>query len=247
MAVFRRREGREAAGVRFLLPRTAPPGRLCTGTPPGGEEMKEGRYVALEGIDGSGTTTQARLAAEWLRGRGVDVVEAHEPTDGAVGRVIRDALSRRMPGREGVELEPELFALLFAADRQDHMSALVVPALRGGRWVISDRCYLSSFAYQSVGCDLGWVQTLNRNVRHADLILLLDLDAHTALDRVRSRALFNELDVFESAAKLAAVRESYRRVAGVLEREGERIVTIDAGGTIQAVADEVRQALAALL
>jgi len=209
--------------------------------------MNNGKLIAFEGIDGAGTTTQARLAAEWLRGRGVDLVETCEPSGGPVGKLIRQALARKLPGRAGEHIEPELFALLFAADRLEHLNGTVAPALAEGKWVVSDRCYLSSFAYQSVGCDLDWVRDVNRYVRRADLILLLDLDPELACRRLASRTLGDELDVFETSDQMAAVRSSYTRVADVLRSEGERIVTIDGAAPLEAVAAEVQSRLSDLL
>ena len=207
--------------------------------------MTHGKFIVFEGIDGSGTTTQCGLAAEWLRTRSVRVLETFEPTDGIIGKVIRQALSCEMPGCEGEELAPELFALLFASDRMDHVNGKVVPALERGEWVLSDRCYLSSFAYQSVDCDLGWVRTLNRHVRRADLTLLLDLDAQTAFDRFAGERAGR--DVFETVDKMTAIRESYLKIADVLRAEGDRIITIDASQSLEAVAAAAQAGIAELL
>jgi len=207
--------------------------------------MRPGRYISLEGIDGAGTTTQSKLTAQWLRSKGRTVIETFEPTDRAVGKIIRQALAARMPGREGVEIEPQLFALLFAADRLDNTSATVAPALERGDWVVSDRCYLSSFAYQSLGCDLDWVRSLNRCCRRADLIILLDLDPRTAYERFATKRARH--DVFERIDRLTAIRANYLKVAALLEREGERIVRIDASASVEAVAAAVQQAASELL
>jgi len=207
--------------------------------------MATGRFIVLDGIDGSGTTTQSKLVAEWLRGKGLEVVETCEPTRGAVGRVIRQALSRALPGREGAEVEPELFALLFAADRLDHMNATVVPALERGQWVVSDRCYLSSFAYQSTGCDLDWVRTLNQHARRADLIILLDMDARAAYDRFATTRPNRE--VFETVERMTAIRANYLTIAEVLGREGDRIVRLDASPPAEKVAEEVSAAVSEFL
>lgn len=206
--------------------------------------MAKGRYIVLEGIDGSGTTTQSKIAADWLRTRGVGVVETHEPTDGILGKIIRKALQRQMPGREGEELTPQEFALLFATDRVHHTYGLVVPELENGQWVVSDRCYLSSFAYQSIGCDLDWVRAINRYAPRADLLLLLDVDAATAYGRLGKRTLY---EIFERPDRLAAIRDRYLEIADLLKREGHRIVRIDASRSAATVADEVRSELAKLL
>ncbi|MFW6158411.1 MAG: dTMP kinase [Planctomycetota bacterium] len=211
--------------------------------------MGEGKFIVFEGIDGSGTTTQARAAAKWLRSKGVDVVETHEPTDLQIGRLIRLALSRRMPGCEGEKLDPHFFALLFATDRMHHMRTVVVPGVGAGQYVVSDRCYLSSFAYQSIDYDLDIVRAMNREVRRADLTFLLDLDAGDADRRLTPRTLFDgsPREVFETPEMLARVRQSYLRIADLLEAEGERIVRIDGGRSREAVAAEVRHTLAELL
>ena len=207
--------------------------------------MSDGKFIVFEGIDGSGTTTQCKLAAEWLRERSVRVVETFEPTDGAIGKVIRRALSCEMLGCEGEELAPELFALLFASDRMDHVNGKIRPALERGEWVLSDRCYLSSFAYQSVDCDLAWVRTLNEHVRRADLTLLLDVDAQAAFNRFADERTNHE--VFETVEKMTAIRESYLNIADVLRAEGDRIVTIDASPPADDVAERIQTAISELL
>lgn len=211
--------------------------------------MSRGQFIVFEGIDGSGTTTQARVAAAWLRSKGVDVVETCEPTDLPVGKLIRQALARRMPGCEGEQLAPHFFALLFATDRMHHMQAVITPALEAGRWVVSDRCYLSSFAYQSIDYDLDLVRAMNHEVRRADLTFLLDLDIVQAEERITPRELFENSprEVFENAEMLTRVRSNYLRIAGLLEGEGERIVRLDAGRSREAVAADIRDTLAGLL
>jgi dTMP kinase len=211
--------------------------------------MADGRFIVFEGIDGSGTTTQAAAAAKWLRRKEVDVVEVHEPTDGPLGKIIRQALKKQMPGREGEELEPELFALLFAADRLHHMYATVNRELTEfGRWVLSDRSYLSTFAYQSAGdLPLEWIRDVNRYVRRADVTFLLDLDPAVAHKRLSGRNLFTQNEVFETPEMMGKVRPNYLHIAEVLREEGENIVVIDAAQDAPAVAETIRETLAALL
>ena len=209
--------------------------------------MADGKFIVFEGIDGSGTTTQTKATVDWLRGKNIDVVQTHEPTTGVIGKIIRKALSRRMPGCEGEELEADFFALLFATDRMHHMRSVVVPALDGGQWVVSDRCYLSSFAYQSVNGDLDWVRMLNRNVRRADITFLLDLEVDTAYQRLNKRTLYNRLEVFETPEMMSKVRPNYLKIAEVLAAEGDRIVTIDASRSRSDIAAEVQRCLSELL
>ncbi|HYY53573.1 MAG TPA: dTMP kinase, partial [Myxococcales bacterium] len=109
----------------------------------------EGRFIALEGLDGSGTTTQAERIASVLRAQGRRVLLTREPSDGPIGTLIRLALTGRLglPQRSG-PLTEEALALLFAADRVDHLAAVIEPALERGELVVCDRYVLSSLAYQ---------------------------------------------------------------------------------------------------
>src|SRR5690606_25682164 len=109
-----------------------------------------GRLIVLEGIDGSGTTTQARWLGEALEQRGHAVIVTREPTSGPIGLLIRQALQQQLPSENGqsVQLDFRAMALLFAADRVDHNQRLILPALAAGKIVISDRYTLSSLLYQ---------------------------------------------------------------------------------------------------
>lgn len=140
------------------------------------------RFIALEGIDGSGTTLQTRALAEWLRTRGHEVHETREPSGGPIGRMIREHLAL-----DAAPLSPATFALLFAADRLDHVAREIDPARERGV-VLSDRYLLSSLAYQSLDCELAWVQAINREAPPPDLYLFLRVPADVAFARVQRRA-----------------------------------------------------------
>ena len=147
-----------------------------------------GRFIVLEGIDGSGTTTQAARLAASLRAAGHAVVSTREPSDGPLGVVLRQALTRRLVG-----LSDQALALLFAADRLDHLASVVEPALAEGKVVVSDRYVLSSLAYQGMRLPLSWVETLNAAARPADLTLYLEVDPRTAARRRQGRGGAAEL------------------------------------------------------
>lgn len=142
-----------------------------------------GRFIAIEGIDGSGTTLQTGALALWLRQRGHDVVETREPSDGPVGRLIRERLHI-----DAAPIDPAALALLFAADRLEHIAHEIDPACRRGAVVVSDRYLLSSLAYQSLDCELDWVRTINQAAPPPDLYFFLKVPAEVAFARVQRRA-----------------------------------------------------------
>ena len=114
---------------------------------------KQGRFIVFEGIDGAGTTTQARALVSWLGTRGIKAVYTGEPSEGPIGSMLRNALRGRVvPGTVPGVLDPRVIALLFAADRVDHVLYDIRPSLERGLWVICDRFVCSSLAYQ--GLDL---------------------------------------------------------------------------------------------
>src|SRR5262245_50796325 len=132
--------------------------------------------IVLEGIDGAGTTTQAARVAETLRAAGRDVHLTREPSDGPVGKLLREMLAGgHAPA--GQRIDPTTMALLFAADRADHLQREVLPALARGAIVVSDRWYHSSLAYQGEGEERAWIRTLNARARRPDLTVILDVPA----------------------------------------------------------------------
>lgn len=198
-----------------------------------------GRFVVIEGLDGAGTTTQvARLAAR-LRGADQAVVQTFEPTDGPIGRIARSVL-RQEAGA------PTRAALpwIFAADRADHLTRTVEPALLEGAWVVSDRYYHSSLAYQSLERPLEEVDALNRAFRAPDLTVFLTLDVDTCLDRISNRGGTRE--IYEVRDQLERIAGAYEKVNELLRGRGEAIVDIDASLSIDDVHDAVWRSIAEL-
>ena len=173
-----------------------------------------GVFIVLEGIDGAGKSTQAKLLKIWFEERGYEVVLTKEPTDTAFGRLIRRLVLTG--GREGIidgaKISHEAEALLFAADRAEHVDKLIRPALESGKVVISDRYFYSSLAYQwARGLDLEWLIDLNRFAIRPDLVLLLDLPVKESMKRLKSRSIKSEFDrIYELQRK---VRENYLKLA----------------------------------
>lgn len=174
--------------------------------------MIEGHFVVLEGIDGAGTTTQVQRLAASMRARGLPVHTTREPSDGPIGTMIRQVLTGRLvvPGPAGGHaLGWATMALLFAADRMDHLQAEVLPNVMEGVTVVSDRYDHSSAAYQSAtsndAASVAWIRQLNQRARRPDLTVVLDVDPRVAYERRQQRAGFREIyDDDELQQKLAS-------------------------------------------
>ncbi len=211
--------------------------RRATG---GRRRRRPGRFIVLEGLDGAGTTTQARLLAERLRAAGRNVHLTAQPSGGPIGVLVRDVLRRRIGGgrdRDGA-FDPRALALLFAADRLDHASVEVGPRLADGIDVVCDRHTLSSLAYQGAQLgDMAWVERLNRAAARTDVVIFLRCRPEVALRR--RRAASTELEIFEVDAFQREVARTYETAIRRLRRAGEKVVEIDGEGTLEAVADAV--------
>ena len=198
--------------------------------------MNRGLLLAFEGIDGSGKSTQARRLAARLVAGGVDVVSTGEPTDGAIGRRIREML------RSGTAVAPELELAWFCDDRREHVAEVIRPALEAGRVVITDRYYFSTLAYQGArGLDAQAIRAQSEaEFPIPDLVLLLEVEARAGLDRTRARGgplqpNFEREDFLERvAAQFAAL-------------EGEVIQRIDGAAEPDSVAESIAACVAARL
>ncbi|MBI5509698.1 MAG: dTMP kinase [Deltaproteobacteria bacterium] len=172
--------------------------------------MAQGLLIALEGIDGSGTTTQGATLAEALAARGLTVHLTAEPSVGPVGEVIRRVL------RGELSMSSRVLAMLFAADRIDHLEREIAPQLDRGAVVISDRYLLSSLAYQSLDNPLDWVIEQNRLARRADLNVLLRVTAETAARRRAARGAPDErFDALDLQRKIATAYDRVSTLANV--------------------------------
>lgn len=194
-----------------------------------------GRFIVFEGLDGAGTTTQARLLADRLQKQGRTVYLAHQPSEGPVGLLVRQILAGRTatPQADGKlgTVDERVMALLFAADRLDHLGAQIEPRLARGEDVILDRYTLSSLAYQGATVSHEFIQAANRFARRPDLTLFLYVPAQIALDRVRSRGA--KLERYETAGQLQAIEREYNRLVGTLAS----VVSIDGTRAIPEVSE----------
>lgn len=163
-------------------------------------------FIVIEGIDGTGKSTQVRLLGEWFEKAGREVVLSREPTDGPWGRKLRESAS----GRLGPEEELEYFL----NDRRQHVEELIRPSIEAGKVVILDRYYFSTMAYQGArGFDP--LEIRRRNEAFApvpDHLFILDLDVDTALTRIGSRG--DTANEFEQRGSLEACRKVFLSLAG---------------------------------
>lgn len=203
-----------------------------------------GLFITLEGGDGSGKSTQAELLEQWLGSRGRTILRSREPGGTEVGEQIREIVLHHRG-----EISPRAEALLYAADRAQHIDTRVRPALERGDVVIQDRYIDSSLAYQGAGraLDLGEVRELSRWATGdlwPDLTILLDLDEVTARTRLdSSRTRFDRLE--------AEKNDFHRRVrAHFLElaaAEPRRFLVLDASLDIHTLAGLIRERVDTLL
>ena len=163
--------------------------------------MIDGHFIVLEGIDGSGTTTQCAMLADALSARDLPAHVTREPSNGPIGVLIRQILTGRVvvPSRHGARAPGwATMAALFASDRLDHLESEIEPNLRDGVTVVCDRYDHSSVAYQTVSSGdrdgaSTWVLELNRLARRPDLTLVLDVDPDVAARRRSTRSGAPEL------------------------------------------------------
>ena len=208
--------------------------------------MTTGRFIAFEGGEGMGKSTQARLLRDALAERGYEVVLTREPGGTAGAEAIRELLLH--PPGEG--WGPEAEALLFAAARADHVARLIRPAIEAGRWVICDRFLDSSRAYQGIAGALGdeEVRTLHAIGSAGllpDLTLVIGADSAEVANRLRER------DGDRSDA-IGGRDETYHRAVnaafqGFAQEDPERFALIDGTGTIEDVHNRIMQALEGLI
>src|SRR5206468_8453057 len=150
-------------------------------------EKQRGLFIVLEGPDGAGISTQTALLRDALVARGIKAFATKEPTSGPIGSVIRQALAHRLVYPPSQPIEHEVMALLFAADRLDHVRADILPRLDMGVHVICDRYRLSSYAYQGLTAGLEWVRALNSRALPPDLTLFIDAPPDVSQRRIAAR------------------------------------------------------------
>jgi len=203
--------------------------------------VKRGRFVVVEGIDGAGTTTQVARLVERLRAEGEPARGTREPSDGPIGTLIRQVLTGRVVVPGGRAPAWTTMALLFAADRTDHVEAEIEPFRAEGGVVVSDRYDASSLAYQSAmsGRDeaaaVSWIRSLNRHALRPDLVIVLDVRATTAAQRRAARGEAAQL--YDQNEFQHALESFYRDLSKHMP--DDRIVTVDGSGSVEETHERV--------
>jgi dTMP kinase len=205
-----------------------------------------GRFITLEGPEGSGKTTAARHLAEWLRGCGIEAVLTHEPGGTPLGEEIR----RIVLHMRGVsdDLDPRADALLYAASRAQHVARVIRPALERGAWVVCARFADSSLAYQghAYGNDLEELRRLQRFATFdvtPDLTLLLDVPVEVGLARKRAGE-WNRFEDTQDIAFFEQVRAGYLALASA---EPDRFRVVDGSGSVAQSDALIREMVSPLL
>ncbi len=203
-------------------------------------KKQKGNFIAFEGIDGSGKSTQIGLLAERLKKEGVCCYTTMEPTNAPVGSLVRQVMTGR------IRMDNKAIAALFAADRLDHLLNEVdgiASKVEEGATVLTDRYYFSSYAYHSVDVPMEWVIRANEQsalILRPTVNLFIDVDPDTALERIARNRFHQEL--FEKKSRLVEVRENYKKAFDLLAGE-EKYTVIDGNQSREAIADNIWEAI----
>jgi dTMP kinase len=213
----------------------------------GAVDAPRGRFITVEGPDGSGKTTAARHLADWLRSRRVPTVLTREPGGTPLGDEVRRLVLHLRDVSD--DLDPRADALLFAAGRAQHVARVIRPALERGEWVVSARFSDSSLAYQGAayGNDLAEMRRLQAFATGGlvpDLTLLVDVPVDVGLARTRRRGEWNRFEDTEELTFFEKVRQAYLDLAAA---EPRRVRLIERRGAVEATARAIRAAVGSLL
>ena len=199
-------------------------------------QTEQGAFIAFEGIDGSGKSTQIRLLCERLRAEGINCYTTMEPTDSPIGSLIHQIMTGR------IQTDNQVIAALFAADRLDHLKNSVngiAAKVQEGIAVIMDRYYFSSYAYHSVDMDMEWVikaNELSSRILRPTVNLFLDTDPDTAVERIAKNRFHQEL--FEKKSRLVAVRQKYLEAFERL-KDQEKVLFVDGNRSEAEIAEDI--------
>ena len=202
--------------------------------------MSKNLFIALEGIDGSGKSTQVKLLSEKLQDKGHKVYTTCEPTEGPIGRMIREIFNHRMEG------DQRTIAALFVADRLEHLLNPhngIMKMLEDGYTVITDRYYFSSYAYHSVHMDMDWVIEANRlsaEIRRPDLNVYINVPPDVSMERIKKDR--SSVEMYETLENQKIV---YSRYAEAFEKlkTVEKIFSVNGDQSVEKISDDIWRAV----
>lgn len=199
------------------------------------------KFIVVEGLDGTGKTTQIKILADYIRGKGREVAITAEPTAHPTGKLIRRVLSGE------VSSDPWALAALFLSDRIIHNinpDDGIEKMLSEGKTVISDRYYYSTFSYQGHETDLDWAMNMHFScpeIRKPDLVLFLTMSPEKCVERIRANRPDEAIEIYENTESLTKISRQFDAVFEKL-KDSENIVYIDADGTIEEVSERLAAA-----
>lgn len=196
-----------------------------------------GKFITIEGMDGSGKSTMSQYIVNKIKEKGYNVILTREPGGTEVSENIRNVILNN-------DIDPKTEVLLFAASRREHIAKKIKPALENGTFVVCDRFLDSSIAYQAYGrgLDEKEIRDINKYALdglEVDVTLYFDVDIERGLTRTRKRDENNKLDN-ESVEFYAKIKEAYDTL---YEREPDRIKKIDANLELNEVENELEHLL----
>lgn len=200
------------------------------------ENIKRGKFIVFEGLDGSGKGTQINLLVQEMQKQGRKVFQTAEPTVSSVGGIIRDTLGG-FQERDAYEL-----SALFLADRIAHNTNTkngIKQFLDNGIDVVCDRYYYSSFAYQGIDADLEWVMKLNlecKEILKPDICIFLDVDTENCDERISKNRL--EREIYENKSTLERIRRRFFDVFEIL-KDSENIKIVDAARSVDEISADI--------
>lgn len=206
--------------------------------------MKSNLFIAFEGIDGSGKSTQVKLLTDRLKKQGHKVYATFEPTDSPIGSVIRNIFSHR------IEADHRVIAGLFVADRLDHLlnkTNGILKKLEEGFTVITDRYYFSSYAYQGAHVPLDWVMqanTLSENLLRPDLNIYIDISPEVSMERINKER--SSIELYETLENLKKVQGKYQEAFEKLQSK-ENIFETNGNRSPDAIAQDIWDAVGQLI
>jgi len=206
--------------------------------------MKKNFFIAFEGLDGSGKSTQVKLLTEKLRAQGLKIYATAEPTNSPIGQIIRDIFKHKM------EADHRTIAALYAADRLDHLTNKtdgILKKIEEGYTVITDRYYFSSYAYHGTHMDINWVinaNSLSADLLRPDLNIYIDISPEESMKRLnKGRAA---IELYESIENLKKVKEKYFEAFELLGGK-EKIFIINGSRSEKEISNDIWKEISKLV